>query len=127
MTPPIFTWAVASTAVKTLLGTNPTRFWPFHQGPHAQDAVAAAPYALWQVAYGAPANYIGTAPDSDNAGIQVDSYGKTATEARNVMLALRDALEPHGLVTAYNGEERDAPTGLYRAGMTLEFWTDRSS
>lgn len=125
MTPPLFTWATASAAVKNLLGTNPTRFWPFHQAPHVNDAVAAAPYAVWQVVYGAPTNYIGTMPDSDNTGIQVDCYAATATEARNVMLALRDAFEPHGIVTNYNGEERDAPTGLYRAGMTLEFWTDR--
>ena len=30
-------------------------------------------------------------------------------------------------VVAYNGEDRDASSGLYRASFTVEFWTDRGS
>lgn len=127
MIPPIFAWAKDSSAVVALLGSNPTRLWPFNQGPHANDAVSAAPYALWQVIYGAPANYIGTLPDSDNVAIQFDCYATSASSARSVMESLRGALEPHGIVTNYNGEDRDAPTGLYRCSMSMEFWTDRTS
>ncbi|WP_202844802.1 tail completion protein gp17 [Luteimonas saliphila] len=128
MIPTIFTYAAQSVTVTTLLGTNPTRFWSFNQAPHAKDdAIAAAPYSVWQLVYGSPANYIGGLPDSDNTGIQVDCYATTATGARSVLIALRDAFEPHGYVTAYNGEDRDTATGLYRAGFTVEFWTDRGS
>src|SRR5690606_23122926 len=66
-------------------------------------------------------------PDSDNVGIQVDAYATTATAARDVGVALRDAFEPYGYVVAYNGEDRDTATGLYRFGFTVEFWVDRGS
>lgn len=127
MIPPIFTYATASTAVTTLLGSTPTRFWPFGSAPQKGQPGYGEPYAVWQLVYGNPANYLGNLPDSDNTGIQVDAYATTVTQARNVMTALRDAFEPHGYVVAYNGEDRDAPSGLYRASFTVEFWTDRGS
>lgn len=70
---------------------------------------------------------MGDLPDSDNGGFQVDAYAKTDSEARQLGLALRDAFEPHGYVVAYNGEDMDDPTGLYRFSFTVEFWTDRGS
>src|SRR5690606_23860545 len=103
MIPDVFQYATASAAVTALLGTSPTRFWPFSSAPHADQAEAQAPYAVWQLVYGLPENNLSTVPDVDNSAIQVDAYGRSATEARNVMLALRDAFEPHGHVTAYNG------------------------
>lgn len=127
MIPPIFTYATASTAVTALLGSAPTRFWPFGQAPQKGQLGYGEPYAVWQLVYGNPANYLGNLPDSDNTGIQVDAYAINATQARSVMTALRDAFEPYGYVVAYNGEDRDAPSGLYRASLTVEFWTDRGS
>lgn len=126
MIPDVFQYATASAAVTALLGTSPTRFWPFSSAPHADQAEAQAPYAVWQLVYGLPENNLSTVPDVDNPALQVDAYGRSATEARNVMLALRDAFEPHGHVTAYNGEDRDPPTGLYRASFTVEFWEYRN-
>lgn len=110
-----------------MLGSNPTRFWPFASAPQPSQPLYGLPYAVWQLVYGSPANYINQTPDSDNVGIQVDAYATTATEARNVFEALRDAFEPYGYVVAYNGEDRDQATGLYRVGFTVEFWTDRGS
>lgn len=127
MIPPIFTYAAASTAVTSLLGSNPTRFWPFASAPQKGQDGYGVPYAVWQLVYGSPENYINQLPDSDNVGIQVDAYATTATAARNVGVALRDAFEPYGYVVAYNGEDRDTATGLYRFGFTVEFWVDRGS
>ncbi|MGL4711664.1 MAG: tail completion protein gp17, partial [Shewanella sp.] len=42
---PIFVVCRASTAVTDLLGTNPTRLYPFGQAPQN----VAKPYAVWQV------------------------------------------------------------------------------
>lgn len=125
MIPPIFQYAAASTAVKAALGSKPVRFWPFDSSPQPGQAGYGLPYAVWQLVYGSPSNYLGQVPDSDNTGIQVDAYAPTATLARDAAIALRGALEPHGYVVSYTGESRDPPTGLYRVGFTVEFWTDR--
>lgn len=121
MYPPVFQLASASAAVKSLIGTNPVRLWPFGAAP----TEPTAPYALWQIVYGAPENYLNQRPDIDGFGVQVDAYATTVTAARNVAKAIRDALEPSAHVTAYNGEDRDDPTGLYRVSFTVEFLTPR--
>ena len=121
MFPPIFALAVASSAVTSLLDTAPTRFWPFGEAP--QDETR--PYAVWQTIYGSPENYLGQRPDIDSWGVQVDAYAPTATGARNVARALRDALEGQAHVVAWNGEMKDEPTGLYRYSFSVEFWAAR--
>lgn len=125
MIPPIFQYATASPEAVALLGSGPTRFWPYSSAPHADNAASQSPYALWQLISGLAENNLSTTPQADNPAVQVDSYGTSATEARSVMLALRDAFEPHGYVTAYNGEFREDATGLYRASFTVEFWEYR--
>lgn len=121
MYPPIFAIAAADTAVQAALGTDPVRFWPFGLAP--QDETR--PYAVHQLVYGSPENTLACAPASDNFGVQVDAYAKTVTSARAVAAALRDALEPHAYITAWNGESWESATGLYRVSFTVEFQTDR--
>lgn len=122
MFPNIFQYVSASSTVKTLIGSNPVRFWPFGQAPQKGQAGYALPYSVWQSPYGTPENYLNQLPDIDNLSAQVDSYGQTAESARAVAIAIRDSVEPYGHVVSYNGEERDAATGLYRVGFTVEFW-----
>lgn len=122
---PSFALASASAAVKDLIGSNPVRFWPFGEAPQPGQPGYGLPYAVHQIAYGAPTAYVGTLPDSDNLGIQVDAYAQTAAQADLLMKALRTAFEPHGYVVGYTGEGREQNTGLYRSGFTVEFWTDR--
>lgn len=121
MYPDIFAIAAASTAVQTALGTEPTRFWPAGRAP--QDETR--PYATHQLVYGAPENTLSCVPLSDSFGVQVDAYAKTVSDARAVAAALRGAVEPHGYVVAWNGEDWEAATGLYRVSFTVEFITDR--
>jgi hypothetical protein len=125
MYPPVFEIAAASPGVVSLLGAAPgTRLWPFG---HAQQS-QARPYAIWQTVYGNPDNSLSCVPSEDLYGVQVDCYAKTATDARSVAGALRDAYEAtYNHVTAWNGEDWDQSTGLYRVSFTVEFWTERSS
>jgi hypothetical protein len=122
MYPPIFQIATSSTQVVTLLGSNPTRFWPFGQAPQGETR----PYAVHQLAYGTPENTLSCPPDTDLLGVQVDVYARSVTEARNVAAALRDAIEAtHAIISAWNGESWEKDTGLWRVSMTAEFWNDR--
>lgn len=125
MIPPLFEWVKADAVCVSFLGAAPVRFWPFRSAPQPGQPGHGHPYAVWQLVYGAPANYMNQRPDSDNPGVQIDAYATTASEARAVSDALKFALETHGHVVSYNGEDRDIETGLYRAGFTAEFWTDR--
>lgn len=124
MYPDLFIIAAGSPAVTGVLGSNPTRFWPFGLAPQNETR----PYAVHQLVYGSPDNSLSCIPREDLAGIQVDCYAKTASAARNVAEALRDAFEAsHNHMTAHNGEDWEQSTGLYRVSMTFEFWTVRPS
>ena len=124
MTPPVFQIAASSTAVTGLLGSNPTRFWVPGTSPQPGEPGYGLPYAVWQIIYGTPENTLSCPPDIDLYGVQVDAYGTTLTQARNVAKALRDAFEAQNhYIVAFNGEERERETGLYRVSFTVEFWT----
>ncbi|EPN30837.1 hypothetical protein A245_45243, partial [Pseudomonas syringae pv. actinidiae ICMP 19096] len=52
MAAPIFAVCAADPAVQALLGTSPTRLYPFGEAPEG----VAKPYAVWQVIGGNPEN-----------------------------------------------------------------------
>lgn len=121
---PVFQVATGSAQVLSLLGSSPTRFWPFGHVPQNESR----PYAVWQTVYGNPDNSLSCIPKEDLIGVQVDSYAKTASGARDVAEALRDAFEgSFNHVTSFNGEDWEQNSGLYRVSFTVEFWTERSS
>lgn len=122
MYPSIFAICAAAKPVTDLIGSDPVRFWPFGLAPKGE----ARPYAVHQLAYGTPENTLSCAPVTDNFGIQVDAYAKDASASRELAGAIRDALETQAHVVAYNGENWEQSTGLYRVTFTVEFWTDRT-
>lgn len=125
MYPPIFDIAEADAGVTALLGVTPTRFWPFGRAPQKGQDTYGVPYAVHQLVYGTPENTLACTPASDNFGIQVDAYATSVSAARAVAAVLRDALEPHAYIVAWNGENDEPATGLYRVSFTVEFNTDR--
>lgn len=124
--PAVFAYASASTAVTALLGSSPVRFWPFDKAPSPTQPGYGVPYATHQHVYGAPENTLSCTPSEDLHGIQIDAYGQTVTQCRNVAEALRQAMELHGYVVSLGGDEWDEPSGLYRNTMTVEFYVDRT-
>jgi len=121
MHPPLFDICSAYAPLVALLGTDPVRLWPFGSVPQGESR----PYAVWQTTYGAPDNLLNQRPLLDRWGIQVDAYAKTASEAREVARAIRDAIEGDAYIVAWNGEFRDPPTNLYRYSFAIEFMTPR--
>lgn len=121
MLPPIFPICAASAAVQALLGTSPTRLFEFGSAP--QDV--ARPYAVWQVIGGSPENYINQAPDIDSIMLQIDVYALTGDSAREVVVALRDAIEPHAYITRWGGGSRDPETRNFRQTFDVDWFVDR--
>lgn len=125
MFPPIFE-AVDVPAVRALLKASggELRFYLFGRAP--QNPVY--PYAVWQVSYGNPENYINQVPDIDTFGTQIDVYAKPSqgvSVARQVAEALRDAIEPVAHITSWRGESQDPNTNNFRFGFDADWWVSR--
>ena len=118
---PIFQIIAAATPVTALLGTGPTRFWPFGEAPEG----SALPYAVWQTVSGTPENYINQTPDIDSYTLQLDVYASTGTSARAAAKALRDAIEPHAYIVAWRGDSREKETNLYRFTFDVDWLVQR--
>ena len=121
MHPPIFAVCAAVPAVTDLLGTAPTRLYPFGEAPQR----TALPYAVWQIIGGAPDNYLGGLPDIDEFSLQVDVYAATGSSASAVATALRDAIEPHAYITRWGQQETDSDTGHRRINFDVSWHVPR--
>lgn len=125
MFPPIAS-VVDVSAVRALLktGSGPLRFYSFGSAPPD----VAKPYAVWRQVFGAPENYLGDTPDMDSFGVQVDVYAlpsQGGTRAREVAMALRDAIEPHAYIAAWRGESRDPETKNFVYSFDCDWLTPR--
>lgn len=121
MFPPVFSRAVASSGVTALLGTAPTRLYLFGEAPQG----VAKPYAVWQQVSGSPYNQLAGVPQGDRYTAQIDVYATTASSARAVAQALRNAYEPAAYVVSWRGESRDPSTQNYRYSFDVEFHVQR--
>lgn len=121
MFPPIFTIVSSNAAVRSALGTNPVRLFPFG---FAEEGTLM-PYAVWQGVGGLPENYMSNVPDIDSYLVQVDIYGTSAASVRSAAIAVRDALEPTAHVVSWRGESKDNKTHRYRYSFDVNFITSR--
>lgn len=119
MYPPIFATCRASAALTAVIGTNPCRCFLFGE---ASPTPPEAPYIVWQILGGAPENHLADAPTIARYSLQVDIYGETAASARSTAGLFRSAIESVAHVTAFNGEFREAETGLFRVSLTVDWF-----
>lgn len=120
MLTPIFPIITASSAVTTLLGTSPTRFYPFGEAPQG----VTYPYATWTLISGTPENMLDEAPGVDAHRVQVDVWSRESTSCDAVATAVRNALEASAYMVDF-GNDKDPTTGSYRIRMDFEFWISR--
>lgn len=99
---------------KALLGDNPVRFFEFGSAPQLE----ILPYATFQEINGTPFNKLSGAAEADLITYQIDAWSKTASEARAVFNAIRNAIEHDGYITFFS-TGRDDESGLFRS--TLRF------
>lgn len=126
MFPPLFARLRDTPAVTALIGTNPVRAYPFGGSPAKGTTGYGEPYIVWQSVSGGPDNYINQRPVTDDFTIQVDAYATTASQARNVAQAVRDAVESVAYVVAYREMGKDPDTALYRYSMDIDWIVHRS-
>lgn len=120
--PDIFPIVANDPACTQLLGVNPTRLWPFGQAP--QDETR--PYATHQMVIGIPMNMVSCPPSMDEVTLQVDCFAKTATASRTLSRTIAAALTKHRVVvTSWDIDEIDQPTGLYRVAFSADFIMSR--
>lgn len=121
MYPPIFAVCSSNLQVQAELGALPCRLYLFGEAPKG----VATPYAVWQVVFGSPQNYLGKVPDIDKYTLQIDIYANSAAEARDVAEALRGAIEPEAYVTSWRGESREPDTNLFRYSFDVDWMVKR--
>ncbi|MCH4563345.1 DUF3168 domain-containing protein [Halomonas sp. EGI 63088] len=121
MQPPIFPICAAVPAVTALLGSGPTRLYPFGEAPQG----VALPYAVWRIINGAPENYVDGPPDIDRWSVQVDVYARTVSDVTAVAEALRDAIEPHAHVVRWGDQDTDPDTNNRHIGFDVSWWHPR--
>jgi len=122
ITPNIRDILLASPAVVLLLGSKPLRFFPWSEAPEK----TVKPYATYGTYSGAPNNYLATTADIDGLGTQIDIWSETVASCEDCFEAIRDALEPIGHLTSFQGVTRDPETRLYNARMEFDFWQARA-
>ncbi|HAS6095388.1 TPA: DUF3168 domain-containing protein [Vibrio vulnificus] len=120
-TAPIFSICKQDPVVTSLLGESPLRLYLFGLAPQSP----VKPYAVWQVIGGQPENYIDGRPDIDGFSLQIDVYGNSVSEVREVSGAIRHAIELDCVLTSYRGESRDEETMNYRSGFDVDWLVDR--
>lgn len=121
MYPPVFTTCTANGSVTALLGSSPCRIYPFGEAPQN----VTLPYAVWQLVSGVPENYLSGRPDMDSFTVQIDVYADTASDAREVAEAIRDAIEAACHVVGWYGEGRDRDTDHYRISFGSDWFVER--
>ena len=82
------------------------------------------PYVTWSAPAGAPENTL-DAPEMDAWRIQVDCWADSDSGIEALAQAVRNALEPFGVIVAYIADERDPETGRFRFGFQMDWMLGR--
>lgn len=121
MNPSLFPLLKDSALVKSLLGSNPLRVYPWGRAPQN----VPTPYATYTVYNGNPENYVSNNPDIDNKGTQLNIYGETGDDVEKCFIAIRNVLQNHAHMTNFSTPALDADTNYYSCTMEFDFWDER--
>lgn len=127
ITAPVFDTVKDNAGVRSFFktGSGPVRVYGFGLAPPN----VAKPYAVFQMVYGSPENYLGNLPDVDSYTTQIDVYDDPSPAGAARILqaaqALRDAIEPVAYITAWRDVSRDPETNNYRFGFDVDWVQNR--
>lgn len=118
MTPAVFAIVAASSECRAVLGSPPNmRFYPFGEAPQDKPPV----YAVWQMPFSTPENYLGQVPDADDSRVQIDVYGADQRSTEAAAIAIRDAVQEHANLVNCVQRSRDPSTRNYGYMLDFEF------
>lgn len=120
--PPLFALVENDVALQAWLAdSNTMRVYAFGNAPQK----STRPYIVWRTVYGSPENYLGSVPDIDYLGTEINVYAPEAQDARDIKNALVLAIQEDAYVTGWNGEGLDSVTGLYLVSFTVDWFVNR--
>jgi len=118
---PIYRTIQSSAQAVALLG-SPLRVFSFGE---TQNQDVAKPYVVWQNIGGQPENYLGSRPEIQSHSVQVDIYGDSAKQVRDVASAILEPIEVEAYVQNWGGESRDPETQDFRISFDLDWFVHR--
>lgn len=123
MLPPVYQVLTASSAVTAIAGAR-----IYGSGQATQEA--SQPYVVWQIVSMVPENTLSCVADSDNFRVQIDCYAESEPVAKNLAIAVRNAIEGVAdIALAWNGYEngtdQQPSTALYRWSMDAIWMIER--
>lgn len=87
-------------------------------------------YVTWAIVGGAPENYLDQVPTMDSGRVQIDCWAgqevNGAIVCQSLMIAVRNAIEPHAHMISTPLSGYEAETKLYRYLLEFQFWELRS-
>lgn len=115
----LFPIITADADCRRLLGTKPTRFYPFINAPQN----GSKPYAVWQITNGEPYNQLNYQAAADSYAVQIDVYAQSIDQSRAIAKAIRVALsqDPRNTITRWAMEDFETDTKLYRVSFDVDF------
>ncbi|MBC7201937.1 MAG: DUF3168 domain-containing protein [Pusillimonas sp.] len=112
--------AIATTAVKAIVGTSPVRIYRHGQAPES----AVRPYITWFVVTGTPQDSL-TTPCADIDTVQIDCWSDDDTQVETLASAVRDALDAALTTNTVILNTFESETKLYRIGLQADFIKSR--
>lgn len=120
MLPLVFS-AIATSAVKAIVGASPVRIYRHSQAP--EDV--ARPYITWFVVTGNPQDNISGSPCADIDTVQIDCWSESDTQVETLAGAVRNALDAAGHLNTLIIDTYEVGTKLYRIGLQASFIKSR--
>lgn len=112
----------SNTEVKSLLGNNPLRVYPYGT---KLGASPKKPYALYGLFNSTPYNYLKDRTDMDLSGLQVDIYSETSSNVIECFNSIRNAIENDAYVTSFSTSDTDIEDGLFHVRLEVDFHDER--
>lgn len=123
--PPIFSTLQASADVRAIVGRR-----VYRHGAAPQDLDLGKPYVTWQLISGVPENQLSGTPTTDRDTVQVNCWYPDLGGERGVETlsqAVRDAIEPHALLTSIPIDQQEPETKRYWIALQFDWFHDRPS
>lgn len=117
---PVFSILSTAAPVTAIVGQN--AIW---QDTLPQKFGDKRRYITWAIVGGAPENYLDEVPTFDSGRVQLDCWADEAKVCRDLMIASRNAIEPHAHMLGTPMSMYEPESKLYRYLLEFQFWERR--